>query len=591
MRKLPVFALLMLASCFPKVGDDDSGECGDDADCTSGSDGDDPDGDDPDGDDGDGDDAGGGDDGGGDHGDGDGDDGGGDDGEDSTPCTVWEDADGDGYGSGEGVEIPDCDDLPDGTIDNDDDCDDADADISPNMPEICNGVDDDCNGDIDDADADLDLTTRATWYADSDADGFGDAASSIEACIQPSGTVADAADCDDGSAAINPAAAEVCNTIDDDCDGDIDDADSSVDASTGSTFYADADSDGHGDATAPTLACAQPAGTVTDATDCDDSNTAVNPAAAEVCNRIDDDCDGDIDDADSSVDTSTGGTFYADTDSDGYGDAAAATLACAQPSGTVADATDCNDAAASINPGAAEICNSVDDDCDGATDDADSSVDTSTGSTFYADADSDGFGDSAVTAEACAAPSGHVSDDTDCDDADGDINPGAAEVCNGLDDDCDTTVDSAAACPCNLERNAGHTYLFCETVSTWTAAESACEAYDNYQLAVVTDATEQAWIWSTSSSHDASRWWWLGLHNQSATAAEEPAGAFEWVDGSTVSYAPWYPHSPWVQPDDYRGVEDCVHIDPSHGYWNDLECGIDNWYGTELYYICESTAP
>ena len=75
------------------------------------------------------------------------------------------------------------------------------------------------------------------------------------------------------------------------------------------------------------------------------------------------------DDADGSLDTSTGSTWYADTDGDGYGDASAGQAFCVQPSGYVSDTSDCDDSAASVYPGAPETCSGVDDDCDGTIDD------------------------------------------------------------------------------------------------------------------------------------------------------------------------------------------------------------------------------
>jgi hypothetical protein len=147
-------------------------------------------------------------------------------------------------------------------------------------------------GDSDTPD-DTDCTTT-TWYADADADGFGDAATAVLACAAPAGAVTDATDCDDTSPAISPDGVEICDGVDQDCDGAIDDTPTDA-----GTFHADADGDGYGDPTATTMACAAPSGFVDEATDCDDADAAVHPRAAELlCDGIDQDCDGaDSDDA------------------------------------------------------------------------------------------------------------------------------------------------------------------------------------------------------------------------------------------------------------------------------------------------------
>ncbi|MBM4398626.1 MAG: hypothetical protein FJ087_23435, partial [Deltaproteobacteria bacterium] len=113
--------------------------------------------------------------------------------------------------------------------------------------------------------------------------------------------------------------------------------------------------------------------------------------------------------------------------------------ACAAAAGWVADSTDCDDVRAAVHPGAAEACNGLDDDCDGG-------VDEGVLSTFRRDADGDGFGNAAVTTQACSVPVGYVADATDCDDTRASVHPGAAEVCyNAIDDDCNGTVDQPCA--------------------------------------------------------------------------------------------------------------------------------------------------
>ena len=294
------------------------------------------------------------------------------------------------------------------------DCNDANNAINPGATEICNTADDDCDGQINES-------VGNTYYADTDGDGYGNAASSTVACTQPSGYVSNSNDCDDNNNAINIGATEVCNTADDDCDGQINEG-------VGNTYYADTDSDGYGNAASSTVACTQPSGYVSNSNDCDDNNNAVNSGATEICNTADDDCDGQINEG-------VGNTYFADTDGDGYGNAASTTVACTQPSGFVSNSSDCNDANSAINPGATEICNTDDDDCDG-------QINEGVGNTYYADTDGDGYGNAVSTTVACTQPSGYVSNSSDCNDANSAINTGASEICdNGLDDNCSGATD------------------------------------------------------------------------------------------------------------------------------------------------------
>ena len=366
---------------------------------------------------------------------------------DEDGATTWyADADGDGYGYA-GSSVTTCSPPGSGWVTDSTDCDDTRGDANPGGTEDCDEVDDDCDGLVDEG-----VTT--TWYEDRDADGYGNDAYTDEACLQPTGYAPDGGDCDDEDPAVGPASPELCNGLDDDCDGLVDGDDSDVDLSTGGSYYADSDGDGYGDAATGTTACDVPPGYVTDSTDCDDSAASVSPAGTEVCNGIDDDCDGVVD-----PDTSSAApTWYADADSDGYGDASTSTTACDAPSGYVADNTDCDDGHYAISPGATEVCNFEDDNCDGLVDDDDPGLDGSTRSTWYADADGDSYGDPSNTAPGCSAPSGYTADFADCDDTDAAINPAATDDCDGIDNDCDGIVDDGLSMSTWYEDNDGDSY-------------------------------------------------------------------------------------------------------------------------------------
>jgi hypothetical protein len=345
-----------------------------------------------------------------------------------------------------------------------DDCNDEDAAIHPDASEVCNGVDDDCDGETDE-----DAGDASTLWADADNDGYGDPEAALTACEHPAGYLDDSSDCDDNDPSVHPQAVELCNGVDDDCDGETDE-----DATDPSTWCLDADADGFGDPGTCTQACDQPTGWVEDATDCDDGDAAVNPAATELCNGVDDDCDGAVDEDDAA----DAPTWYADADADGYGDAATTTQACAQPSGHVADRTDCDDADGAVNPAVTELCNGVDDDCDGVSDEDDAAD----APTWYADADADSYGDASSSQPACSQPTGTVADDTDCDDSDASVHPGAEEYCDGVDDDCDGSVDEGSA----IDAVSFYADLDADGFGDPATATAACSQPDDH----VADATD-----------------------------------------------------------------------------------------------------
>ncbi len=211
---------------------------------------------------------------------------------------------------------------------------------------------------------------------------------------------------DDDSTLSSP---EICDGLDNDGDGEVDESE----AEDAQPFHPDADLDGHGDLFSVTWACEAPPGSLPDGSDCDDQNSDIHPDADEVCNGVDDNCDGGED-----QDPVDGGTFFRDADGDGFGDPGREQLACKPPVGYVSDATDCDDDDETSHPGALELCGDEgDNDCDGVVDtdcvvggtiglsDADARIRGSTSLTSVGcvvsaagDLNGDGFADVAVSA-------------------------------------------------------------------------------------------------------------------------------------------------------------------------------------------------
>jgi Putative metal-binding motif/FG-GAP repeat len=435
------------------------------------------------------------------------------------------DQDGDGYTSADhsdrdGNVGDDCVDDPAGAT-GDDGTIIAGDDINPGADEACNGIDDNCNDILDggavdgsgNLEEDVDTSTTRAFYVDADGDTYGDESSSVLSCTQPDGYVLDDQDCDDSESVTYPGAEEVCDQLDNDCNGAVDDG-----ATTPATWYADTDGDGFGDDASTTESCEQPDGTVREGGDCDDGDSSSFPGAAEYCDGTDHDCDGATNE-DHALDALT---WYNDGDEDGYGDAASTYTACTQPTGFTDDMTDCDDGDGAVNPAADESCNGVDDDCDGSSD-GDDAIDAAT---WYADGDGDGYGDAATTDVACTQPSGTVTDDTDCDDGDGAVNPGADETCNDVDDDCDGENDESDAIDAETwyadSDNDGYgdpatTEAACDAPTGYVADDQDCDDSDGN--------LNPDTIWYTDADGDG-----YGDNSSTSTSCEQPAGS---VDDAT----------------------------------------------------------
>jgi hypothetical protein len=267
-----------------------------------------------------------------------------------------------------------------------------------------------------------------------------------------------------------------------------DEGDDVGDCETPQTFYPDVDGDGFGDAAAGEEHCEAPAGFVAKGGDCVDNNPVIHPDAKEICDALDNDCDAMIDDADTSLDVATTGTFYRDSDGDGYGDITMTKKACAKPAGYSMSSNDCNDGVAGVNPAAVETCDQIDNDCDGKIDMADPSIDPSSTKSFYRDVDLDTFG-AGPPMVACSKPTGYVMANGDCNDNDNASFPGNAEICDGADNDCDGGVDGTAALPNRCAALIGtyagsYSHLTQEKIGTTVINSMSCTGTGSAALAL-----------------------------------------------------------------------------------------------------------
>ncbi len=289
----------------------------------------------------------------------------------------------------------------------------------------------------------------------------------------------------------------------------------------------------------------------------DAGTDACVPATLDLCNGVDDDCDPSS--ADGSEDPSVG-------------------IPCDGP-----DADMCKEGTSSC-VGGMVVCDDMTDDtlevCDGMNDeDCDGMVDedgAQGSSTFYLDMDMDSWGEDATTRMACQLPTdGRWSArGGDCDDGDPDINPGASERCNGLDDNCNGRIDEGGVCGgggCQTHVVGSSTYLVCTHTETWANANDACTGM-GYHLVAIDDAAEdtrvRGWIGTLIWGGGG---YWIGLSRADAMSE------LQWVDGTPVTYSNWKSGEP-------DGSGNCVMVTGSlmGTGWADDACS------RALVYVCEA---
>ena len=230
------------------------------------------------------------------------------------------------------------------------DCADFDPTINADAKEVCDGVDNNCNGQVDEG-------VSITAYWDRDRDGFGDAAKARRVCKLPEDGSETAGDCDDTDPLVNPEAVEICDGVDNNCEGSIDE-----DAPL-NTFYADLDEDGFGDPSASIASCLAPSGYVGNDGDCDDADSEAWTDREELCDERDNNCDGQVDEG--LVDVRQ----WADADGDGAGDPETVVYACGPGSGVADNGLDCDDSDPNVGIHAEDLpADGIDQDCDGFVD-------------------------------------------------------------------------------------------------------------------------------------------------------------------------------------------------------------------------------
>ena len=309
--------------------------------------------------------------------------------------------------------------------------------------EICNNKDDNCNDEFDEGFVFVDFDGAEKAIGGNCGTG-----------ICAGGTVVCVSTTETGCSSASQAVEEVCNSKDDDCDGQTDEG-------VLIPFYPDLDLDGHGHSLGDIIeACVVPEGYSPTNDDCDDTDPEVAPTLAEICDGKDNNCNTGIDEVFSWA--APGGEVIGMGEACGVGECVGGTVICADLENATCSA---------LEQATDEICDDLDQDCDGVVDNT-------------CDDDEDGYCDADITLAGFPAvcPEGG----NDCNDEDPDIHPGTPELCNGIDENCDESVDEDFTdCAPPACTGAGDDYFQTAAAS---CEEGACVVPDSQGCALYTCA-------------------------------------------------------------------------------------------------------
>ncbi|MCO4761096.1 MAG: hypothetical protein KC502_06300, partial [Myxococcales bacterium] len=414
------------------------------------------------------------------------------------------------------------------------DCNDSVVGINPSAAEVCgNTVDENCNGSYNDVGA----TGCTNYYIDKDSDTYGKNGTLPKCmCIKAGDyTATKSGDCDDANYLINNGVAELCDGKDNDCDGKTDEG-------------CDDDLDGYCDSGMTTIGT--PAVCLKGGGDCNDLVKAINPAAQEICgNSVDENCDNSL----NSNDAASCTTYYYDGDGDGFGVSVSKCLCTPEGGFKATKAGDCDDTKTTINPAAKEVCgDGLDNNCNGTVNE----VNATNCIKFYKDGDKDGFGGTTSQCQCVAEGEFLATTSGDCDDTNNTVKPGGKEICDAIDNNCNSKTDEGcdddgdghcdfqmqitptATCIKSTPKCDGVTlnnicYQAFPILKTYSSSQTACKALGG-TLTPINSLQENSTVRSAvTKACGSTAVAWIGADD---LALE---GVIKWQAGNAFNYANW----------------------------------------------------